>query len=158
VKGLNTKIFRPHNIYGENMGLEHVIPEIVSKIVAPVNPTYEDGKLVVNIQGTGQETRSFCYIDDAIDQMVFLGTKIEAGCSTYNVGVENEISIYKLVQMIAKALGTEIIIRPGKKQEGSSNRRCPSLEKTRNAGYMPNSDLRAGIEKTVKWYKEKLNG
>ena len=47
-------IFRPHNVYGPNMGNEHVIPEITNKILK-----LKKGKL--NIQGSGNETRSYLY-------------------------------------------------------------------------------------------------
>ena len=53
-------IFRPHNVYGPNMGNEHVIPEIINKIIHTVK--YK--KKFINIQGTGNETRSFNYIKD----------------------------------------------------------------------------------------------
>ena len=51
-------IFRPHNIYGPNMGYNHVIPEIILKI-------FKSNKKL-KIQGKGLNSRSFCYIDDFI--------------------------------------------------------------------------------------------
>ena len=53
-------IFRPHNVYGPNMGNEHVIPEFVKKMKSIKNKIFK-------IQGSGNEIRSFIYIDDFIN-------------------------------------------------------------------------------------------
>ena len=52
-------IFRPHNVYGPDMGNEHVIPEIIRKF------KNLKGKNL-KIQGSGNEIRSFIYIDDFV--------------------------------------------------------------------------------------------
>ncbi|MCK5523245.1 MAG: SDR family NAD(P)-dependent oxidoreductase, partial [Thiomargarita sp.] len=61
-RGLETVIFRPHNIYGANMGFEHVIPELVAKIVK-LSDNFTKKSIDLPIQGNGEETRAFCYID-----------------------------------------------------------------------------------------------
>lgn len=152
---LSTKIFRPHNIYGPNMGLEHVIPELVKKIVQPESPRYIDGKLVINIQGTGEETRSFCYIDDAVNEMILASIDNSSDVSpTYNIGVENEISINQLIYTIAEILKIPITIETGLKTQGSTNRRCPDMSKLNQLGYIPQYTLFQGLETTVNWYAQ----
>ena len=54
-------IFRPHNVYGSNMGNEHVIPELIKKM----KKTKKNNHL--KIQGSGKEIRSFIYIKDFIE-------------------------------------------------------------------------------------------
>lgn len=159
-KGLNTKIFRPHNVYGPNMGTEHVIPELIKKIISPLNPSYVNKKLVVNIQGSGHETRAFCYIDDAIDEMLLAGlTDNESNSNIYNIGIENEISITELAYTIAKILDIEIMVTPTEaKPNGSSNRRCPSMKKLTELGYKQTNSLYDGLTKTIEWYKKFYEG
>ena len=99
-------IFRPHNIFGPEMGFEHVIPELMKKIFLNTN-NFKNKKSGIKIQGTGNETRSFCYIDDAIDQLLLIfdkGLKSEI----YNVGMQDEISIKELIFKISKILNIEI--------------------------------------------------
>jgi len=60
-RGLETVIFRPHNIYGANMGFEHVIPELVAKIVK-LSDNLTKKSIDLPIQGSGEETRAFCYM------------------------------------------------------------------------------------------------
>ncbi|HVJ27567.1 MAG TPA: SDR family NAD(P)-dependent oxidoreductase, partial [Vicinamibacterales bacterium] len=64
-------IARPHNIYGPDMGYEHVIPEFAVRMMDLVNGE-DGGPYEFPIQGTGQETRSFCYIDDCVDALIAL--------------------------------------------------------------------------------------
>ena len=158
-QGLNVKIFRPHNIYGPNMGLEHVIPEIVKKIVKPESARYIEGKLMVSVQGTGEETRAFCFIEDAIDQMILASQdNLSYNATIYNIGVQHEVSIKELVYLIAEVLNTAIIIEPSDKTQGSTNRRCPDMTKLNQLGYRPKYSLYEGVKKTVEWYKELYNG
>ena len=54
-------IFRPHNVFGERMGMSHVIPELTKKILN------KKQKLFVN---NSNHSRAFCYIDDAIKMII----------------------------------------------------------------------------------------
>ena len=59
-------IIRPHNIFGERMGMSHVIPELIRKILL--------SKKFVNVSNQTHK-RTFCYIKDAIDLIVILMKK-----------------------------------------------------------------------------------
>ena len=84
-------IFRPHNIYGPNMGYNHVIPEIILKIFK------SNQKL--KIQGKGLNSRSFCYIDDFISAFNLILKKGKHK-NIYNIGTQEEIKIRDLVKGI----------------------------------------------------------
>ena len=58
-------IFRPHNVYGPDRGFEHVIPQFALRLRA-LAAQQPSGRLRFAIQGTGAETRSFCFIDDLV--------------------------------------------------------------------------------------------
>ena len=60
-------IFRPHNVYGPNMGNEHVVPEFINKLKNKKNK-----KVNFKIKGTGKEKRSFIYIDDFADAFMIM--------------------------------------------------------------------------------------
>ena len=67
-------IFRPHNIYGPSMGFEHVIPQIIKKIIKSTKNLHLK-KCRIKIQGSGLESRSFCFIDDAAVGIILSANK-----------------------------------------------------------------------------------
>lgn len=144
-------IFRPHNIFGPDMGFEHVIPDIVKKIFLASN-SWKKNEIEIQIQGDGSETRSFCFIEDAIDQLLKIYESGNKG-EIYNIGMSKEISINELVMIIAKILEIKISIIPGKIKSGSSVRRCPDITKIQSLGYELNDNFILGLKETVMWYK-----
>jgi nucleoside-diphosphate-sugar epimerase len=151
-RGLETVIFRPHNVYGPDMGFEHVIPEIIERIVE-LSHGLKLQKVQLPIQGDGRETRSFCYIHDAARGAYLAGMR-GSSREIYHLGTELEISIHELVTRIGQALHVELEILPGAVREGGTSRRCPSIQKLRQLGYEPKVDLSVGLETTARWYAE----
>ena len=135
-------VFRPHNVYGPDMGFDHVIPELIYKSIRQ--------KKILNIEGTGKETRSFCYIDDFLNGLVILIKKKINGFSIYNIGNDKEITILKLVKIIFKNLNKKLIINKKKLRKGSTKRRCPDIKKIKKIGYKPNINLDVGIKRMIK--------
>jgi nucleoside-diphosphate-sugar epimerase len=137
-------IFRPHNIYGPNMGFNHVIPEIIMKLMNAKN------NLV--IQGSGNHTRSFCYIDDFVRGFNIL-LKKGKNKNIYNIGTQDEIKIIKLINKLIKISNKKLLIKKTKEKSGNPSRRCPDISKIRKLGFNPTIDLDAGLKKTLQWYK-----
>ncbi|MCA9394929.1 MAG: SDR family NAD(P)-dependent oxidoreductase [Candidatus Omnitrophica bacterium] len=146
------QIFRPHNIFGPQMGFEHVIPELVRKITEGTNG-FKDQQCRIEIQGTGEETRAFCYVEDAVDQLIFILEKGKSG-EIYHIGMEEEITIRQLIEDIGQALGVRIEVSAGELRSGGTSRRCPSIRKVCSLGYKPENHYRTGLKKTVDWYRE----
>jgi len=151
-RGLETVIFRPHNIYGPDMGHEHVIPEIVERIVK-VSNGMQDKSIELEIQGDGSETRAFCFVTDGASGARIAGEKGAPG-EIYHLGTPEEISIRHLVELIGKTMGVEINVVPGPLREGGTPRRCPDITKLEGLGYEPQVMIEAGLAKTVPWYVE----
>ncbi len=147
-------IFRPHNIYGPNMGWEHVIPEIMRKI-RDASDGFTKKSIQLPIQGDGSETRAFCYIDNAVEGFILCGEKGGDG-EIYHVGEMREISIRELINMMGDILGMEIEQIPGELRPGGTPRRCPDISKLASLGYAPSISLEDGLARTVNWYREAL--
>ena len=139
-------IFRPHNIYGPNMGYNHVIPEIIMKLIK--------AKKNLDIQGSGSHTRSFCYIDDFIGGFNILLSK-GRNKNIYNIGTQDEIKIIKLIQKLIKISNKKLVIKKNKEILGNPSKRCPDISKILKIGYKPKIDLETGLSKTFEWYKRK---
>lgn len=144
-------IFRPHNVYGPDMGTEHVIPQFASRM-SELSRRLK-GKIRFPIQGSGNETRSFVYIDDLVSGVCRILQNGEH-LGIYHIGTQDEISIGELAKKIGYCFGREIEIIPGPLQPGGTLRRCPDISKMRNLGYEPRVSLDEGLSNTVRWYDE----
>ncbi|GAA2873996.1 NAD-dependent epimerase/dehydratase family protein [Pseudonocardia halophobica] len=151
-RGVEPVIFRPHNLYGPDMGFEHVIPEIVEKIVQ-LKAASPEIPLQLPIQGDGTETRAFCHVRDGARGAFLAGELGKAG-AIYHVGTMHEVSIRELVDLISEILDVPITIVPGPLRAGGTSRRCPDITKLSEIGYSPEVDLREGLGETVAWYAD----
>lgn len=152
-RGLETVIFRPHNIYGADMGFEHVIPEVVARIVR-LSDGLKKKRVELPIQGDGSETRAFCYIDDGARGAALAGLEGGAG-EIYHLGTEEEVTIRDLILGIGRVLDVELELVPGPLREGGTKRRCPAIAKLQGLGYQPQVSLDEGLRRTVPWYAER---
>lgn len=143
-------VFRPHNVFGPDMGRGHVIPQFALRMKQLCAGT--TGPVDFSIQGSGQETRAFIYIDDFVDGALRV---IEHGqhLGIYHIGTQEEVAIADVARQVAACFGREIRLVPGAVQPGSTPRRCPDITKMRALGFAPRTPLRDGIAATVDWYR-----
>ena len=145
-------IFRPHNIYGPDMGWEHVVPQLALRLNAAAR-AQPSGTLRLEIQGTGKETRSFCFIDDLVAGVMVMREKGEH-LGIYHVGTMEEVTIADLAHRIAGIYGREISLVAGKPAPGGTARRCPDISKLAKLGYKPRVPLSEGLRPTLDWYRQ----
>ncbi|GBE16643.1 dTDP-glucose 4,6-dehydratase [bacterium BMS3Abin15] len=145
-------IFRPHNIYGPDMGWEHVIPQFVLRM-KEICAESEEKIVDFPIKGTGKETRSFVFIDDFIDGLMLVIKKGEH-LGTYNIGTMEEITMEQVAIEIGKYFGREVHIVPGELAKGGTLRRCPDVTKLMKLGYKQVIPFHEGLKVTAKWYSE----
>jgi nucleoside-diphosphate-sugar epimerase len=124
---LNYLIVRFFNVYSEHSGSGHFVKDIVDKI------KNEDYRLI-----GADETRSFCYVDDAVDAVINLK---DVSNEIVNVGSDEEITILDAANIIAEAMGIKVswILKEG--LAGSVKRRNPDVSTLRKhySGFNPKS-------------------
>ena len=135
-------IFRPHNVYGPNMGNEHVVPELINRF-----RTLKGKKFT--IQGTGNEIRSFIYIDDFIEGIRLL-IKKGKHLNIYNIGTSEKVMIKQLVNKLSKIFNKKIILNKINLQKGGTKIRVPNISKIKKLGFRPKYNLSSGLKMTVK--------
>jgi UDP-glucose 4-epimerase len=147
--GLDITIARPYNIYGPRMGFEHVIPEFILRVLRREDP--------FNIKG-GENTRAFCYVDDAVAALMGIVEEPKTVGETINIGNDTEeISMIDLAKKIFDMMNVhpKVLVQPA--PEGSVSRRCPQLTKIKRlTGYRPKVSLDEGLHKTRVWYESWL--
>lgn len=144
-------IFRPHNVYGPEMGWEHVIPQFVLRMRDMV--LQKQYPLRFPIQGNGRETRSFIFIDDFVLGLQLILKKGQH-LEVYNIGTSEEVTIRKVAEEIGKFFNRKIKIIPGKKHEGGTSRRLPDITKIKKFGFVPKYPFSEGLQITARWYNE----
>ena len=153
---VHTNIVRPFNLYGPGMQEEdlRVLPNFASKIKS---------KLPLKIYGDGKQTRTFCYITDAITgllKVVLDGKKGEV----YNIGNPSpEVSILDIVKSIQQVLKRDIpfdvIEYPESYPSGEPYRRCPDIQKAKDGiNYIPEINFDEGLKRFLTWTDENYEG
>lgn len=147
--GIPAKIVRPFNVFGPGMGHadRRVLPMFAHKAL---------NKQPIPVHGDGHQTRTFCYITDAIDgflRVLALGKPGEA----YNVGNDqNEISMKDLADLFVNLEGgdasVQLIPYPENYPAGEPQRRCPDVSKARaEIGFTPHTSLQDGLVRFISW-------
>ncbi len=145
-------VFRPHNVYGPDMGSEHVIPEFILRVRALMD-RHPDRDHVIEfpIQGTGDETRAFVYIDDFVDGFMRVW-RAGSHLAIYHIGTSDEISVRALVERLGRCVGRRLTPVAGPEAIGGTIRRCPDISKMRSLGFEPRVTIDEGLARTVEWY------
>lgn len=153
---ISVKTVRPFNVYGPGMRPDdyRVIPRFITCALK---------KEPLPVHAGGNQTRTFCYISDAI--VGFLKVLLsKKGGEVYNVGNSNdEVNMMTLANMVSELFTNKISIKtveyPSTYPQDDPRRRCPDLTKiTKNLGYRSQISLKDGLRRTLKWYKEELGG
>lgn len=145
------QVFRPHNVYGPDMGWKHVIPQFVVRADEARKHASSVTSVPFPIQGDGRETRAFCYVDDVVSgilQMYAAGGHREV----YHIGNDHEISIAELADLVGQSMGVTLQVEPSSAAVGGTPRRCPDISKMRALGYQPTVSLADGLARTAEWY------
>lgn len=148
-------VFRPHNVYGPDMGWEHVLPELTLR-VAGLHAAQPEGELRLPIQGDGTQTRSFIHIDDFTDglmRVIQSGTHLEL----YHIGTWEELPIADVVHAVVDCFGRTAVLEPQPAPPGGTPRRCPDITKLTALGFAPKLSLRAGLPSLVDWYRANVH-
>ena len=149
---VHTNIIRPFNIYGPGMGQSdyRIFPNFVSNILQ---------NKPISIYGSGNQTRTYCYITDAIEgflRVIKFGKFGEA----YNIGNNRpEVSVEDIYKVLKKINDKKVIAKyvkhPKSYPMDEPQRRCPDIEKSKkHLGYKPKIGLETGLNKYIDWAKK----
>ena len=140
-------IVRYQNIIGPEMGFGHAIPHIVERFAKEYASPFK-------IYGHDQ-TRAFCYIDDAVRGTVGAMESDNAKGEIYHIGNREEITMEELTTHIGGLMNYSGAYESADTYPGSVGRRCPNIDKAVNDfGYTPKVDWRKAVRLTTEWYQE----
>lgn len=146
--GVDIRIIRIFNTYGPNMDIND--GRVVSNFIVQALQG-ED----ITVYGEGLQTRSFCYVDDLIDGIIKMMNGNYIG--PVNLGNPSERTILDFAKLIIELTGSKSKIVYRELPSDDPTQRQPDLTVAkRELNWKPTTDIKIGLEKTIKYFEEKI--
>ncbi|HEY0658026.1 MAG TPA: UDP-glucuronic acid decarboxylase family protein [Pyrinomonadaceae bacterium] len=149
--GVDTRIVRIFNTYGPRM-LEND-GRVVSNFIVQALRGDE-----LTVYGSGEQTRSFCYVDDLVEGIIrLMNAEAEDIHLPVNIGNPGEFTMNELATEVAAAVGAEIKIRHLALPQDDPKQRQPNIERAKYLlNWQPTIPLAEGLKKTVAYFAERI--
>ena len=145
----NAGVVRIFNTYGPNM--DPYDGRVVSNFIRQALKGEP-----LTIYGNGQQTRSFCYIDDLVRGIMAMGMSNHPG--PINLGNPEERTLLNLAELVLGITESSSTLEFRELPEDDPKRRCPDITKAKTVlGWEPAVDISTGISKTAHWISENLS-
>jgi UDP-glucuronate decarboxylase len=144
---IDIKVMRIFNTYGPRMHPND--GRVVSNFIVQALSGQD-----ITIYGNGEQTRSFCYVDDLVAGMINLMNSDDVHIGPFNFGNPTEITMIELSETILRLTGgkSRIVFMP--LPEDDPKQRQPNIENAKNKlGWTPNVSLEDGLMETIKYFK-----
>lgn len=151
---IETRIVRFHNIFGELgtwKGGREKAPAAICRKVATAKLT---GNREIEIWGDGEQTRSFCHVDDCV-QGIYKLMRSDFS-EPLNLGQDRMVSINELADMVARIAGISITKRHVAGPQGVRGRNSDNTLLREVLGWEPEISLEQGLRRTYEWIEDKL--
>ena len=150
VHSVKAKIVRIFNTYGPRLaqGDGRVVSNFIVQAL--------QGK-PITVYGSGEQTRSFCYVDDLINGMMSLMASEDEVIGPFNMGNPGEFTMNELAQKVIKLTGSNSIILQQPLPQDDPKQRKPDISKAvQMLNWEPKIDLDTGLQKTIEYFKTVL--
>jgi nucleoside-diphosphate-sugar epimerase len=152
--GIETRTVRFHNIFGEKgtwEGGREKAPAAMCRKIARAKLT---GETEIEIWGDGEQTRSFCYIDDCLEGIYRLMRSDFH--EPLNLGQDRMVTINELADMVAGIAGVEITKKHIEGPQGVRGRNSNNDKLREVLGWEPEISLEDGLKETYPWIEEQV--
>jgi nucleoside-diphosphate-sugar epimerase len=147
--GMKTCSLRYFNVFGPRQDptshYSAVIPKFITSLLQGEAPT---------IFGDGEQTRDFCFIENVVQANLLAG-RAEVQGQVVNIACGERVSLNQLVELMNDELGTRLPPRHGPARAGDIRHSLADISAAKQLlGYAPQYDLRAGLKKTIEYYRQ----
>ncbi len=152
--GIEMRIVRFHNIFGEYgtwEGGREKVPAAMCRKVATAKLT---GDHQIEIWGDGEQTRSFCHVEDCVEGIYRLMRSEYA--EPLNLGQDRLVSINELADTIAEIAGITIEKRHIDGPQGVRGRNSDNTRLSETLGWVPQISLEDGLSRTYRWIEQEV--
>jgi nucleoside-diphosphate-sugar epimerase len=150
--------------YGREFDLGHVVVRYFTVYGPRQRPDMALAKIVTclaegypfELHGDGTQSRSFTYVDDAVEATILAMDRAEAG-SVYNVGGGSEASMLEVVDALSAAAGRRVELVPAPRREGDAQRTAADTTRIRrDLGWEPRTSLEEGLAAQWRWAADRV--
>ena len=147
--GVEVRIVRIFNTYGPRMDPHD--GRVVSNFIVQALRGEP-----ITVFGTGQQTRSFCYVDDLVEGLMRMMDQNET-VGPVNIGNPGEFSMLELAEKVLKLTGSKSSIKYEPLPADDPKQRCPDITRAgKFLSWSPQIPLEQGLEKTIAYYRKEL--
>lgn len=148
--GVQTTSLRFFNVFGPKQDPSSQYSGVISRFIAEALDGREP-----TIYGDGEQTRDFVYVADVVRALILAASSSKTGI--FNVARGKSVSLNRLLQMIGKAAGIEVVAKYGPPRPGDIRHSLADVRAAQLIGYSPNWSVEEGLRETVQWFRaEKL--
>ena len=148
--GVKIKVARIFNTFGPNMAIND--GRVVSNFILQAL-----NNIPITIYGAGEQTRSFCYVDDLIDGLILLMNSDDSFSGPINLGNPNELQIKSLAEKIIKMTGSLSVIEFKPLPQDDPIKRKPDISLAKEVlGWSPTISLDEGLRNTILYFERTL--
>ena len=148
--GLQIKVARIFNTYGPRMHLAD--GRVVSNFIVQALKGEP-----ITLYGDGQQTRSFCYVDDLIDGLVRMMASGDEITGPINLGNPAEFSMHELAELVIAQTGSASTLTKAPLPQDDPRQRQPDITRARELlGWQPTIGLQEGLRRTIDYFKTVL--
>lgn len=147
---LPTNLYGPHDNF--NPSKSHVIPALIAKCLE----AQEQGKNEIELWGSGNPSRDFLYVKDAVEAIILAAEKYDRP-EPLNLGSGKEIKIASLIHHIMNELDFHPKLKWDTSQPDGQPRRALRTQEAKYAlGWKATTSLKDGLKETIEWYKKEI--
>lgn len=150
--GLETRIVRFHNVYGPYGTYDGGREKVPAALCRKVAKAHDGGS--IEIWGDGEQTRSFCYIDDCVEGIYRIMQSSHA--APINLGTDHMVSINELAQIVTRLSGKTLSLQHVDGPQGVRGRNSDNTLLRDTLGWEPSTSLEEGLAVTYRWIEKQV--
>ncbi len=153
--GIETRIARLHNVYGPLGTYDGGREKAPAAFCRKVATAKRDGATSMELWGDGEQTRSFCYVDDCVEGLYRLMQSDYT--EPLNIGSDRLISMNDLARIVMRIAGVDLNIIHVSGPEGVRGRNSDNTLIREVLGWEPSTPLEVGLRETYAWIEQQVN-
>jgi GDP-L-fucose synthase len=155
----------PANLYGQNDTFNEENSHVIPSLIRRIEHAHRTKKDEVTVWGSGNPLREFLHVDDMASACKFLmeapreklDSENSPSCSHINAGVDGDVSIRQIAELIAKSVGFTGELQFDSSKPDGVFRKFMNSEKMARLGWHHQISLEKGLKETVAWYRDNLD-